>query len=512
MNSFTGVYVGCGCGMQDFVVLPRPLETSAESSFGATGGASSIMANRISFALGLKGPSISTDAAGASSLLAVHQGWEALQERGYARRNEMSICGGVKLNLWFQYWAGKQAAGQLSKVGRCFTFDASADGWVHADGCAMCLIKPHADVIDGQAMLREDDGPLLGVLAGSAVNSSGSLALPWAASGPSEQELVMEALRAAGLSGCEVDAVESDGIGSIMSDAIEVQALTRSLRGQEGYGFHPLGVLAMKSGSANMQEASGIAALLKACAGNVRGRSVPNVHLRQVNTHIDPDQESNTILPSECVEFKLRSSYTGVTARGFGGTNVHVLSWGQVAPAKVAACNEPRRRRRLAFWPGGGGMLDTQDLPRRGYHIAGSWTQWAPNAMEDEGGGCYGYTVTVGARGWEQFHVLLDGDVSRRLVPESGAVWAPAGTAAVAASRVSSAPAAQTNTGGVADPSAKRGVWLIAPQEGRAQALTDNSVLDSGLAREEWANRRFRIRLHVAGKFRMVDWEPLDGL
>eukprot|EP00438_Fugacium_kawagutii_P007469 Skav208195 [mRNA] locus=scaffold1738:87604:88733:+ [translate_table: standard] len=68
-------------------------------------------------------------------------GCEALHSKGRAQANEFSVCGGIKLNLAFYFWPQRQAAGWLSKTGRCLTFDNNADGWVHGDAAVNVVVK-----------------------------------------------------------------------------------------------------------------------------------------------------------------------------------------------------------------------------------------------------------------------------------------------------------------------------------------------------------------------------------
>merc|ERR1712048_297266 len=67
----------------------------------------------------------------------------------------------------------------------------------------------------------------------------------------------------------------------------------------------------------------------------------------------------------------------------------------------------------------GGGELADDDMPRKkaGYFIAGTWSRWKPDQMEDEGHNSFGYTVTLGENRWEKFQIWLDGNEERGLRP-----------------------------------------------------------------------------------------------
>merc|ERR1719253_1972495 len=126
----------------------------------------------------------------------------------------------------------------------------------------------------------------------------------------------------------------------------------------------------------------------------------------------------------EAIEFSMYNMYTGVTSKGFGGTNAHTVLFGEsmfFAAQKAVADEQEdtgvREQMLPLFWPGGGGELEDEQIPVRGYSIAGTFTGWKPAAMEAEGTGTYGYTVTLGENRWEEFHVLLDGDARKCLHP-----------------------------------------------------------------------------------------------
>ncbi|CAJ1356641.1 unnamed protein product, partial [Effrenium voratum] len=232
-------YLGYGTGNSDFGALDdvfrhtrlsapghvdRSGDSAAEGSFGATGGSAAITANRFSFCLGMKGPSIAVDAEDASGLLSLHMGCEALHAKGRALANEFSLCGGIKLNLAFFFWPQRQAAGWLSKVGRCQTFDQSADGWVHGDAAVNVVVKPLSDNVDGQLKVKESE-PYLASLCGSSVRHTGHGASLAAPHGPTEQEVISTAVYAAGLTGMDIDATENYGIANMLADPVEVLRL-----------------------------------------------------------------------------------------------------------------------------------------------------------------------------------------------------------------------------------------------------------------------------------------------
>nr|AQS99298.1 type I polyketide synthase [Gambierdiscus excentricus] len=471
MGSLGGMYLGYGTGTSDFGFVDRSTDSGAEGSFGATGGSAAITANRFSFCLGMKGASIAIDAEDASGLVSAHLGCEGLQRKGRGQVNDFSLVGGIKINLAAYYWPQKQAAGLLSPSGRCLTFDATSDGFSFGDGACNLCMRHLVEVVDGELVLREGE-PLVGVVAGSSVNCNGRSASVQAPHGPSEQEVISTCIRAASLSGFDVDAAETHGTGGLVADAVQVSSWSRVLRAACS-SQEPVLLSCGATNVGNGQHAAGAVALLRSMLSNTRGASMPNVHLRQVNPFVDC-YEQPLALTTEMLQLKLTSSHWGSMARGFAGTNACAVCWGTAQPLPSAPRPEHEH---LAFWPGGGGTLDVSAQPRKGFHIAGTFTRWAPEPMEMERAGVYGYELVLGENRWEHFQLWLDGDPRKCLHPESPK--APRLTAAHG-------------------PDAEGHTWLI---DGREADSIDRGLIGA----------KYRIRLSVAGKYRMVDWERLTG-
>ncbi|CAJ1405861.1 unnamed protein product [Effrenium voratum] len=489
MGCLGGMYLGYGTGNSDFGHVDRSGDSAAEGSFGATGGSAAITANRFSFCLGMKGPSIAVDAEDASGLLSLHMGSEALHAKGRALANEFSLCGGIKLNLAFFFWPQRQAAGWLSKVGRCQTFDQSADGWVHGDAAVNVVVKPLSDNVDGQLKVKESE-PYLASLCGSSVRHTGHGASLAAPHGPTEQEVISTAVYAAGLTGMDIDATENYGIANMLADPVEVNSCSRVLRLADDDDA-PLLMRASKTSVGNALHAGSALSLMQAILTSVAGSIAPNLHLLQSNPHLDVGQLPLGIV-TEVVPYRMTSTFVNSFARGFGGTNVSMVSF---AAKDVKQLPEPSAPMplsdQLVYWPGGGGKTDTASMPEKSFDIAGTFSEWQPEPMTKESEGVYSYVVTLGENRWEQFQIWLDGDPTRCLCPEQHKAGSKSGVHGPA----------------VSPPSC----WLL---EGRPQGelrlrakgdRTEEVPKGQGLAGSKW-----RVRLCIAGKWRMVEWEKLD--
>lgn len=511
MNSLGGMYLGYGSANSDYGYVERSADSASEGSFGATGGSAAITANRFSFCLGMKGASIAIDAEDASALVATHQGCEALQYKGHNVRTSFSCVGGLKINMAVYFWSQKQAMGLMSHTGRCMSFDAGADGYALGDSCVNMCVKTMVDIIDGQAVIKESDY-LVGLIVASTINSNGNNAKMSAPNGTAQQEMISMAIHNAGLSGFDVNAVEAYGCADVLADAVEISSWTRVCRSAEE-SSDPLPITCVKSTGGNMSYGCGTAGLLRALQSNRAGSMSPSQHLNQLNPHIDGFSDQPLLFLQECAEFHLGSAYYATGARGLGGTNAFALGWGRVDDKTIPPAPMKKEEDRLVFWPGGGGRLESGATPKKGFHIAGTFTQWEAEPMELESPGTYGFTMTLGDNRWEQFQIWLDGDAKKSLYPAE--LKAPKRTAV---------KGPDASTGGNTWHIDGRTSWMFQGDGGAA--LEDGATPDASegalaTKSDEWVQvggvdrgvigAQYRIRLYVAGKYRMVDWERLSG-
>jgi acyl transferase domain-containing protein len=192
-RSQTGVFVGA-CVSEYGFLASRDL--SQVDAWTGTGGALSIIANRLSYFLDLHGPSLTIDTACSSSLVAVHLACQSLR----TGQSELAIAGGVNLVLSPVVTRSFDQAEAMSQTGACHAFDAAADGFVRGEGCGVAVLKRLSDA------LRDGD-QVLAVVRGSAVNQDGrsnGLMAP----NPAAQAAVLRAACAdAGVEPSEVDYV-----------------------------------------------------------------------------------------------------------------------------------------------------------------------------------------------------------------------------------------------------------------------------------------------------------------
>ncbi len=320
-GSATGVFIGVSAN--DYFRLQRAAGAGQDIHSG-TGSALSIAANRISYCLGLQGPSMALDTACSSSLVAVHQACRSLA----VGESSLALAGGVNLVLSPDYGAIFSQAQMLSPSGRCHTFGAAADGYVRGEGCGVVVLKLLRDA-------ERDGDRILGVIRGSAVNQDGPSNGLTAPNALAQQQVIRAALQQAGLRPDAISYVETHGTGTPLGDPIEVGALQAVLDGAASEAQPPCWLGAAKPNIGHLEPAAGIAGLIKTVLVLQHGQIPPVCTAGSQNPHIDLNG-SRVRIPRELVDWPKGGEgprRAGVSSFGFGGTNAHLIV--EAAPAAV---------------------------------------------------------------------------------------------------------------------------------------------------------------------------------
>jgi acyl transferase domain-containing protein/NADPH:quinone reductase-like Zn-dependent oxidoreductase/NAD(P)-dependent dehydrogenase (short-subunit alcohol dehydrogenase family)/aryl carrier-like protein len=326
-NSRTGVYIGMS-GADYTQILMRNGAHGADA-YALSGTAHSIAGGRISYFLGAQGPNITVDTACSSSMVAIHLAVKGLR----AREADLALAGGVNLTLIADPSVLTSRARMMSPTGRCRTFDASADGYVRAEGCGIIALKRLSDA------LRDKDS-ILALIRGSAINQDGRSSGLTAPHGPSQEVVVRAALADAQIDPDDVVFVEAHGTGTALGDPIEVNALS-SVFGDRP-ADRPLLIGSIKANLGHTESAAGVAGLIKAVEA-LRHRALPKqIHMLSPNPMISWDSwpvyvplETLPLLPAEG-----KPLYCGISSFGFSGTNAHIVL--EEAPA-LSRRSEPVR-------------------------------------------------------------------------------------------------------------------------------------------------------------------------
>jgi amino acid adenylation domain-containing protein len=335
-GSATGVYLGvttydyCQAQMQH--VVPAELET-----YCTTSNASTFAAGRLSYWLGLRGPSLSVDTACSSSLVAVHLACQSLR----SGETSMALAGGVNVLLSPEWFLLMSRGGMLAPDGRCKTFDASADGYARGEGCGVVVLKRLSTAL-------ADNDRIEGLILGSAVNQDGRSSGITVPNPAAQTDVVRGALRAARIEGDRIGYIEAHGTGTPLGDPIELRALRAALGTPAG--SQPQLVGSAKTNFGHLEAAAGVVGFIKALMTVRHGVVPPHLNLNTVNPAIDLDQLQLRI-PLEPTPFPAGTGprTAGVSSFGVSGTNAHVVVGEPPAPASSPDAPEPRSEHLLVL-------------------------------------------------------------------------------------------------------------------------------------------------------------------
>ncbi|KAJ7636257.1 hypothetical protein FB45DRAFT_1024384 [Roridomyces roridus] len=309
-----GRNIGC------FVSANRPLQ--GQAPIDPDGSVSSWMAhsiaNRISYALDLTGPSIYLDTACSSSLTTLHLAVGAL-ERGEC---DAALVGAAQINRDPFEWASyAQAGGILSDDGISRPFDASAAGFGRGEGAVVIVLKRLRDA------LRDRDS-IYSVVLGSAINATGSRMPPNMPNGLAQQRCIVEAYRRAGVSPKDADYVELHATGTPVGDPMEANAAAAIFGGAQ-FG-------SVKGNIGHLEVTAFLASLVKACLMFKHGVIPPTVNLSRradtigISVPVEPT-------PLGCRNDSGRSIIS-ISAFALGGSTGHVVL--QAPPIRTEATDQ----------------------------------------------------------------------------------------------------------------------------------------------------------------------------
>ncbi|MFE6817508.1 beta-ketoacyl synthase N-terminal-like domain-containing protein [Streptomyces sp. NPDC057675] len=299
-------------------VLPSPeFHGQAYTYPVLLGNDKDFLATRVSYRLGLRGPSVSVQAACSSSLVAVDLARAAV----LSGQCEVAVAGGVSVftpqTTGYLYKQG----GTFSADGHCRPFDAAASGMVRGSGCAVVVLKR----LD-QALADRDH--IYAVIAGSAVNNDGSVKAGYAAPGVAGQvEVIRQALSVSGVAASEIGYVEAHGTGTFLGDPVEVAALTQAYTetSDPADAARQVALGSIKANIGHLDAAAGVTGLLKAALVLHHQIIPPQINFSEPNPELGLPGTPFTIHghPYHCAERPLRAA--AVTSLGIGGTNAHCV-------------------------------------------------------------------------------------------------------------------------------------------------------------------------------------------
>ncbi|MFD5433653.1 type I polyketide synthase [Kitasatospora sp. NPDC127067] len=323
----TGVYFGAM--RDDYAVITRRQGAGGYGLHTFAGLQRSMIANRVSYALRLGGPSMTVDTGQSSSLVALHLACESLL-RG---DSEAALAGGVSLLLDQDGAAGAGQFGALSPDGRCRPLDKDANGFVPGEGAGVVLLKPlSAALADGDRIYC--------VVRGSGVNNDGGGPGLTHPSVEAQQELLRRVNDRAGTLD-SVQFVELHATGTPTGDVVEARSVGGTLGAAHDSG-HPVAVGSVKAAIGHLEAAAGIAGFIKAALSVWHRAIVPQPNYREPSRLIRLG-DLNLRVPLALEDWSPRRVplVAAVDSFGLGGTNCHVV----VSEAPGTDGTEPRAER-----------------------------------------------------------------------------------------------------------------------------------------------------------------------
>lgn len=339
-----------------------------------TGTLHSVLVNRLSYLLDLRGPSVSIDTACSASLVAVHLACQSLR----LGESDLAVAGGVSLIVAPELQVAMSKVGFMAPDGRCKTFDERADGFGRGEGCSLLILKRLSDAL-------ADRDRVLAVIRGSAVNQDGRSTLLAAPNGRAQVALINEALAIAQLLPRNIGFIETHGTGTALGDPIEVEAIAETI-GQSAPGIAPCFIGSVKANIGHLEAAAGATGVIKAVLAVRHGAIPPQANYHALNPHISL-AGTRLVVPTSLTPWPAGDEprCAAVSSFGVGGTNAHVII--EEAPSQRPKPNDHTRNDRCHLLP-----LSAKS-PTALRELAESWLSFLAETPASIGDLCYTASV-----------------------------------------------------------------------------------------------------------------------
>jgi len=301
------------CSFADDYARMQAKDPDAAPRHGSIGTASSSMANRVSWFLDAKGPSVHVDTACSSGLVALNMACQALGS-GDATAAVVVGCStllspdltGLLANMGF-----------LSPDSRCYSFDARANGFARGEGAVAVVVKPLAQAVAAGDCIR-------GVVRATACNQDGRTPTLTQPSAAAQELLIRHVYAKVNLPLDSTRYVEAHGTGTAVGDPVEITAIGRVFRTHRA-PTQPLYVGSLKANVGHLEAASGLASVVKCLLMLERGLVPPVALFESLNPDIDA-AFYNVAVPTRCLPWPSQGlRRVSVQSFGFGGTNAHAV-------------------------------------------------------------------------------------------------------------------------------------------------------------------------------------------
>ncbi|OEK09351.1 hypothetical protein A8C32_11565 [Flavivirga aquatica] len=310
LGGHVGVYAGVMYGEYQLFGAEETLKGNPTSTWCSP----SSIANRVSYALNLHGPSMGVDTMCSSSLVSIHLAIDAIRN-GLC---SMAIAGGVNVSIHPNKYKNLSQNMFVSDKGRCESFGEGGNGYVPSEGVGAVLLKPLSQA-------EADGDQIYGVIKGSSLNHGGK-ANGYTVPNPKAQAAVIqEAIARAGVSPDDFSYIEAHGTGTSLGDPIEIAGLSKAFKGSKEGQYCAIG--SIKSNIGHAESAAGISGVTKVLLQLKHKQLVPSLHSERLNPNIDFEKTPFKVQQKleDWVSPKGRSRLAGLSSFGAGGSNAHLI-------------------------------------------------------------------------------------------------------------------------------------------------------------------------------------------
>lgn len=303
------VGVFTGAMYTHYQLLSSPQEGLSSSDLGS-------IANRVSYAMDFKGPSMTVDTMCSSSLTAIHLACQSIR----SGECDMAVAGGVNLSIHPNKYLLLSQGLFLSTEGKCRSFGEGGDGYVPGEGVGAVILKPLQ-----QAIYDHDN--IYGVIKATGINHGGKTSGYSVPSTKAQTSLIQEVMEKSGVSASDISYIEAHGTGTALGDPIEIQALKNAYSSSNS--MQPCTIGSLKSNIGHLEAAAGIASLTKVLLQFKYGLIAPSLYNERPNLKIDLKDSvfrlADTLQPWMNTGSGRQNKTAAISAFGAGGSNAHMI-------------------------------------------------------------------------------------------------------------------------------------------------------------------------------------------
>lgn len=321
-GSRTGVFVGYQYAEYEQYLRRFEFQRLADGPLFSSSSPTYYLANRISFAFDLRGPSEAINVNCASSAVAINRAWHALANG----ECDVAIAAGVSLNLFAQDYIASSQYGLLSPDGTSGVFDEAACGFTRGEGVGVLVMRRASDAT------RERDR-IYALIKGCHENYRGAARSLSEVRHESIADVLASCHRRASVEPATVRYIEVDGYATKWADSFEFEGVKEALMpaAPSAQSVKRCALGSVKGNIGNVEAASGVVNVIKVALSLHHGRFPATLSKRTISSFIDIDSAEHPLyIADHPIGFDgIREGETpvraGVNSFADSGTNVHIV-------------------------------------------------------------------------------------------------------------------------------------------------------------------------------------------